>query len=463
MAQLAAVILAAGKGTRMKSRLPKVLHPIAGRAMVEYVIRAAQEAGVERSVLVVGHDAERVRAHLGDEVEYAIQPEQLGTGDAVAAARRLLADGPADVLVLYGDTPLLTAETLRALVGDHRMGGATLTFLSCAVPEPAGLGRVIRAAGGAVADIVEEREATPEQRLLREINCGVYCFRASWLWPNLDRLERRSGGEAYLTDLVRLAVAEGHRVRSVDLADPGESLGVNTRVQLAEAEAVIRHRIRRRIMLAGVTLVDPASTFVDDGVEIGEDSVLEPFTIVRGRSVIGEGCTIGPGAVLVNAAIGRSCRIVASTIEDSTVADGGSIGPYSHVRGGSCLADGVHLGNYAEVKNSRLGARTKMGHFSYVGDATVGADVNIGAGTVTCNFDGKEKHRTVIGERVFIGSDTMLVAPVVVGDGARTGAGAVVTRDVPPGRLAYGVPARLRDEKSHADPSAAEPGSTGRR
>jgi len=443
---LGAVVLAAGQGTRMRSRWPKVLHPLAGEPMVCHALLLAQALGAGPVVLVVGYGAEQVQEASADfDVAYALQEEQLGTGHAVLQALPHL-EGQVDrVLVFYADMPLLRAETLAHLVARHEETGATLTLLTVVNEDPMGFGRVLRDASGRVSAVVEERDCTPEQRAVRELNCGAYVFQAAWLWENLPRLEQnREKGEYYLTDLVGMASAQGEPVEAVRTEDVEEALGINNRVHLARAEAIMRHRINERWMLEGVTLVDPATTHIQASVTIGEDSVIWPNTFLLGKTAIGQGCEIGPGSWIVDSQVGDGCRVMASVLEEAVMEEGSNIGPFSHLRRGARLGPGVHVGNFAEIKNSRLGAGAKMGHFSYLGDAEVGPGANIGAGTITCNFDGERKHRTEIGEDAFLGSDTLLVAPVKVGKGARTGAGAVVTQDIPAGTLAYGMPAQVR-------------------
>ena len=437
------VILAAGQGMRMRSSLPKTLHPLAGRPMARWVLEAAREAGFRRCVVVVGPDSDDLRAALGDEIEYAVQPAPQGTGHAVAQAREAAGDAE-QVLVLNGDVPLITAETLTRLAGAHEEQAADLTFLTARVEEVGEYGRVERDVEGRVTGIVEapEREATASGPA--EINAGQYCFRADWLWSHLAAVSPSAGGEQYLTSLVPLAVQEGTALLPVLAGNSDEVGGVNDQVQLAQAETLLRERINRRHLLAGVSLIDPATTYIDCNVTIGGDTVVEPNTHLKGQTAVGKECRLGPNSTLRDAMIGDRCRIEASTVEEATLEEDVDVGPYSHLRPGSYLCAGVHIGNFAEVKNARLGRGVKMGHMSYIGDAEVGDETNIGAGTVTCNFDGREKQRTIIGKDVFIGSDTMLVAPVTLGDGARTGAGSVVTRDVPAGASAVGAPARTR-------------------
>ncbi len=444
MEDLAVVVLAAGQGTRMKSKTPKVLHRLAGKPMVCHVLDAVSVLDPSKVVLVIGHEGEQVRRALERSLEFVEQTEQMGTGHAVLRARPLL-EGMADhILVLYGDTPLLRGDTLQGLVDLHYRSGATITMLVAQAEDPRGYGRIIRV-DGEIRGIVEEQAATEEQKLLREINSGVYCFDAAWLWGHLPEVPLNEKGEYYLTDLIALAPAEGRVVRAFAVEDPDDAMGVNDRVQLAEAESLLQWRIRQQLMLSGVTMVDPGLVFVDADVVIGQDTVIYPGSFLRGRTRIGEGCVIGPNSYIEDSGIAAKCRIFASVVEGAVVDEGVSIGPFSHLRQGAHLAEGVHLGNFAEVKNSFLGHDTKQHHFSYIGDATVGKRVNIGAGTITCNFDAEtgEKHRTVIEDDVALGSDTMLVAPVRVGRGGETGAGSVVTKDIPPECLAVGVPAKV--------------------
>ena len=449
-----AIILAAGLGKRLRSKKPKALHPIAGRPMLLHVLAAVREAFTSAArdasyVAVVGHGAGQVKAVLDGNVRPVDQAEQLGTGHAVAQAEPAAKDS-AHLLVLNADVPLVSAETIAGLITRHLKANADLTFLTAVIDDPRGQGRVQRDADGRVTGIVEEADADEPTLAGSEVNVGVYCFRGDWLWPRLSRIERSAAGEYYLTDLIGMAVTDGSTVGAVAVADPVEALGINDRTQLAQAEAVVRERIRRRHMLAGVTIVDPATTYVDADVRIAMDTTLHPNTSLRGKTSVGEECEIGPDSQVIDSTLGARCRVVSSVVEQSTLEDGVDVGPFSHLRAGAHICSGVHIGNYAEVKNSRLGRNTKMGHFSYVGDAVVGEEVNIGAGTITCNFDGVRKHRTIIGDGAFIGSDTMLIAPVEVGAGARTGAGSVINHDVPPNGLAVGVPARIRRKKENS-------------
>ncbi|GHO42657.1 bifunctional UDP-N-acetylglucosamine diphosphorylase/glucosamine-1-phosphate N-acetyltransferase GlmU [Ktedonospora formicarum] len=466
----ATVVLAAGKGTRMRSKLHKVLHRLAGSPLLEHVLKAVEaipstpifaplraSVSTHRPVVVLGHESEQIEAAFGERCHYAIQEEQLGTGHAVLAAREAvdaLNPLPDTVLVCYGDTPLVHPDIFAGIVAEHILHKATITFLTARANGPSDFGRIVRDEQGNVQGIVEVKRATEQQLRITEINSGVYCFDRAWLWSALENLPRNPAGEYYLTDLIEIASQQGREIATVE-GTLDETIGINNRLQLAQAEQVLRQRILERHMYAGVTILDPATTYIDDEVEIGCDTVLLPNTILTGRTVIGAECSIGPSTTIDQSVVGSRCSIRNSVVEEATLEDDVRVGPFSHCRPGAHLASGVYLGNYAEVKNSYLGPQTQMHHFSYVGDATVGSGANISAGSITSNFDGKAKHRTIIGEGAFIGCDTTLVAPVTVGDRAYTGAGAVVNRDVPADTLVVGVPARfLRSLKQEEDASA---------
>ena len=438
-----AIILAAGQGTRMRSALPKVLHPLLGKPMICYSIETARRVTGEKPVAVIGHGAGAIQKEVGDEARYVLQEPQLGTGHAVQQAESLLREAGGQVLVFAADMPLLTTGTLSRLAEAQEANTGPITLLTLQAQDPRGFGRIVRDAAGQVAAIVEEAQANPEQLEIRELNASAYCFDADWLWDALPRIPLSPKGEYYLTDLVGIAVADGLPVQAFQVEDPSETIGINTRIHLAEAEALLRKRINQEWMLAGVSLIDPATTYIEPGVTIGRDTVVWPNTYLRGSTTIGEGCTLGPNSILRDTQVGSGCKVFSSVLEQAVLEDHVDIGPFGHLRKGAHLAAGVHMGNYGEVKNSYLGPGTKMGHFSYIGDATIGPNVNIGAGTITCNFgmDGK-KNPTEIGEGAFIGSDTMLVAPVKIGEGAATGTGSVVTKDVPDRTLVVGVPAR---------------------
>jgi bifunctional UDP-N-acetylglucosamine pyrophosphorylase / glucosamine-1-phosphate N-acetyltransferase len=393
-------------------------------------------------VVVIGKDGQELRDFLGDSARCVLQDPPMGTGHAVLQAKAGLLGKTDLVLVTYADMPLLRLETLSQLVEIQKKNPGPMTLLSVISVEPRGFGRLVRGPGGDVQAIVEEAAATPEQLSIRELNAGAYCFSAEWLWAALEQIPLSKKGEYYLTDTVGLAVKAGLPVQALVCEDLTEVIGINTRVHLAEAEAAMRMRINRMHMLAGVTIVDPDITYIEPGVTIGRDTVIWPNTYLRGKTSIGEDCTIGPNTIAKDTTIGDGCEILSAVMEKALVEDNVSIGPFARLRKGAHLCKGVHMGNFGEVKESTLGPGTRMGHFSYIGNATVGPDVNIGAGTITCNYDGVNKHPTEIGEGAFIGSDTMLIAPVKVGPRAKTGAGAVVTKDVEADTLVVGVPAK---------------------
>jgi bifunctional UDP-N-acetylglucosamine pyrophosphorylase / glucosamine-1-phosphate N-acetyltransferase len=441
--KVVAVLLAAGQGTRMKSDLPKVLHPLCGKPMLWHTLEAVKQASTEKPVVIVGHGAEQVRAFVGEMAICATQEPQLGTAHATLQAEPVLKDKADYVIVTYADMPLLRGEAFERLAKAQQENAGPLSLLTVIAEDPRGFGHIVRTAEGTVQAIVEEYVATPEQQAIRELNVGAYCFRADWLWDALHRIQKNpQKGEYYLTDAVELAVRDHLPVQAVLHDDLIETIGINTRVHLAEAEAAMRQRINREHMLNGVSMPDPASTYIDTGVSIGRDSMIMPNTYLHGATVIGEGSKIGPNAIIRDSTIGKRCKVLASVMDGAVLEDDVDIGPFARLRKGAHLAEHVHMGNFGEVKDSYLAPGVKVGHFSYIGNTTIGANTNIGAGTITCNYDGEKKNPTEIGEDVFIGSDTMLVAPVKVGAGARTGAGAVVTKDVPPDTLVVGVPAR---------------------
>ncbi len=441
--KVTAVLLAAGQGTRMKSDLPKVLHPLCGKPMLWHVLEALKSATTEKPVVVVGHSAEAVQKYLGDSADCVLQEPQLGTGHAAMQAEPLLKDKTDLVIVTYADMPLLRGETFQQLVETQRDNPGPLTLLTVIADDPRGFGRIVRNSDGTVRAIVEEYVATPEQQQIRELNVGAYCFRAGWLWDALHRIEKNpKKGEYYLTDIVEIAVRDNLPVQAVVHDDFIETIGINTRVHLSEAEAALRMRINCEHMLNGVSMMNPEVTYIDAGVKIGRDTIIMPNTFIHGNTEIGEGNVIGPNAIIRDTRIGNRCKILASVMEGAVLDDDVDMGPFARLRKGAHLKSHVHMGNFGEVKDSTLHEGVKMGHFSYIGNANIGANTNIGAGTITCNYDGEKKHPTEIGEDAFIGSDTMLVAPVKLGAGARTGAGAVVTKNVPEDTLVVGMPAR---------------------
>ena len=441
MTALTALVLAAGQSTRMRSRTSKVLHPCAGRPLLAWALDACAAVGA-RPVVVLGADSGGARELVPAGGIVAVQDPPRGTGDAVRVALDAIDEASGETYILYGDTPLLRGETLERLSALRREGGAVIAILTGAVGTDNAYGRIVRDGQGDVAGIVEARLATPAERLLPESNLGAYAVDLAWLRGAITRLRPNATGEIFFTDIVGLAIADGRTVAAHCTPDPTEGLGVNTRADLAAAEAAMRARIRERHLAAGVTFLDPASTTVDAGVEVAADVVIERGCVLEGATRIGTDSRIGPYAILRDTTIGERCRVEGSVLEQATLEDDVRVGPFSHLRPGAYLERGVAMGNFGEVKNARLRSGTKMHHFSYVGDAEIGERVNIGAGVITVNYDGVRKHRTTVGNDAFIGSDTLLRAPVTVGEGAATGAGAVVTKDVPPGMLAVGMPAR---------------------
>lgn len=441
--QCDALVLAAGLGTRMKSDLPKTLHELGGRALIVWSIEACRAATGRSPVVVVGPDIDRYRLVIGEEPGLVVQEERLGTGHAAMQAESAMKGKSDLVLVVHADMPLLRSETLKDLIATQEQHEGVLSLLAMHSESSRGFGRILRDAGGKVTGIIEEAHATPEQLAISELNMGAYCYRADWFWDSLSKLEKSPKGEYYLTDLVGLAVRQSSTIGCVHVTDESEAIGINTRAHLAEAETALRRRINHHWLEQGVTLLDPATTYISHEVNIGPGTVILPNTHLQGSTAIGESCRIGPNSIVRDTTIGDHCHVECSVLEEAVLEDDVHVGPFAHLRRGAHLCDRVHVGNFGEVKNSKLGPGAKMGHFSYVGDATVGREANIGAGTITCNYDGEKKHHTEIGDGAFIGSNTMLVAPVRIGKGARTGAGAVVTKDVPDYSVAVGAPARI--------------------
>ncbi|TDB38306.1 MAG: bifunctional UDP-N-acetylglucosamine diphosphorylase/glucosamine-1-phosphate N-acetyltransferase GlmU [Actinobacteria bacterium] len=431
----AALILAAGEGTRMKSSLPKVAHRILGIPLVRYVVDAAHDAGCDRVVVVTGHGAEVVEELLGDET-CVRQERQLGTGHAVMCADAALKGVSGSLVILSGDSPLLRASTIARLVEARETSRAAAVVLTTTLDDPTGYGRIVRDGAGALSAIVEHKDLGPSQLGITEVNTGTYCFDAEVLFEHLDRLGNANAqGEYYLTDMIALFRAEGLLVADIATDDPLETLGVNTRVQLAEAAKVLQRRINREHMLAGVTMTDPDLVWIAPTVSLGRDIVLEPMTMLAGATVIGDHCIIGPDSRITDSTVGVRVVVDSSVVLGSVIGDDASVGPRAYLRPGTVLEPRARAGTSVEIKNSVVGEGSKVPHLSYIGDATIGKGVNVGAGTITCNYDGARKHRTVIGDGAFIGSDTMLVAPVTVGEGAITGAGSAIAKDVPAGAL----------------------------
>jgi len=440
----------------MRSTRPKVLHTLAGRSMIAHVLAATEGAGASRAIVVLGHEAGAVRATLPAETLTVVQEPQLGTGHAVRVALDALSvdvkeEEEDTALILYGDMPLLRDATLRALRDAHARAPYPLTLLSAVAPDPAGYGRVLRDAGGRVTGVKEQKELAPNEEAVNEINVGVYCADLTWLRRAVGALPAHPDGEYYLPDLVSVALTTAAgtargvavvRLDEIDGAETDEAQGVNTRVQLAAAAAIVRARLNRDHMLAGVTIVDPATTYIEPSVVIGMDTTILPNTHLRGATRIGAGCVVGPDAEVVDSVVADDAHITRSVIEGARVGPRCHVGPFAHLRHNAVLTEDVHIGNYAEVKNSMIGPNSVSHHVSYIGDTTIGAHVNVGAGTITANYDGVRKNPTTIGDNVFVGVGTLLRAPVTLGDGSRTGAGAVVTRDVESGQTVAGVPAR---------------------
>ncbi len=437
MKNLASVILAAGKGTRMKSKIPKVLHRVAGSPMLSFPINVLKALKAGRVVVVIGHGAEEVRAEFKEEdISFCVQEEQLGTGHAVMMALKDLKGFEGDVLILSGDVPLITVETIKGLIDLHRKKAA-LTLVTTLLEDPNGYGRIVRDEKGAIKRIVEDKDCSPLQKKIKEVNAGIYLASSKFLNGNIKRIGRNNAqGEYYLPDLVDLAVSEGDRVEALVAAEPIEVMGINNRVELSRADAYMRRRVNNSLMLSGVTIVDPGATYIDYGASIGMDTVIYPGARISGESRIGSGCVIEEGARIDASQISDAAIVKSySVIESSRIGVGSSIGPFAHLRPGSVVGDGAHIGNFVELKKSAIGKGSKANHLSYIGDSIVGEGVNIGAGTITCNYDGVNKHQTTIEDGAFIGSDSQLVAPVKVGKGAYVGSGTTVTRDVPPGAL----------------------------
>lgn len=427
-----AIVLAAGQGKRMKSKLYKVLHPVCGKPMVGHVLQTVKEANCERTVVVVGHGAEAVQSYLGDGAEFVLQAQQLGTGHAVQMAEPLLGEESGTTVILYGDTPLVTADTIKSLLEIHTKNEAAATVLTAVVPNPQGLGRIIRDEAGNVLRIVEQKDCTPEQAAITEINTGMYCFDNKKLFQALAKVTNHNAqGEYYLTDVMEILKNAGETVGAYCTPDFAEGIGVNDRVGLGEAEALMRARIVRKHQINGVTIIDAAATYIEADVVIGSDTVIYPGTVLRGNTVIGEDCMIGPNADLTDTKVGNGVTVKQSVATEAIIGDECAVGPFAYLRPGAKLGTGVKIGDFVEIKNAELGEGTKVSHLAYVGDAKVGKDVNIGCGAITVNYDGYNKSLTEIGDRAFVGSNVNLIAPVKIGDGAYVVAGSTITQDVP--------------------------------
>ena len=440
MRDLGVIILAAGLGKRMKSSLPKVLHPLGGKPLLSYPLKTTRSLKPKRIAIVVGHAAEAVQQSFADSgVAWVLQESQLGTGHAVGCTRKIFEDFSGDLLILSGDVPLVSRNSLLGLLGHHHEQNAALTFLTASLDEPTGYGRVLRDDRGGLLGIVEERDASEQERKIREVNAGIYVASPRLLFAALEGLSNRNQqGEYYLPDVVRMALKNGQRIGTVHAEDPWEILGVNTREELAMMEKTFQEKINRKWMEAGVTLKDPATTYIEEGVMIGKDTFIGPNTHLSGKTVIGEQCRIDGSAYVTNARLGDEVHLRFSVVlTDCRIEEGAVIGPFAHLRPGTSLGRNVHIGNFVETKEANIGEGTKANHLTYLGDVTIGRETNIGAGTITCNYDGFQKYRTAIGDRVQVGSDSTLVAPIRLGDDVYVATATTVRHDVPAGALVY--------------------------
>lgn len=439
------ILLAAGNSTRMRSKLPKPLHTICGKPMISYPVESMRKAGIDNIVIVCSESSEKaLKGLFQDSVVYIKQIEALGTGHAVLQCASEVEGKYPNIVVMVGDAPLINSTTIQSLINKHTSSKSTLTILTATETVSQDMGRIERNSSGIIQKVIEPSSDLNAAHI-KEVNSGLYCFNAKWMWQALRKLSPEKNAEYYLTELVNMAVSDKKKIESFVSTNSAELMGVNDRVQLSFAEGLIRQNIREYWMREGVTMIDPTSTFIDAGVVMDIDITIHPNSYILGKTQIGQGTILGPGIIITDSIIGQKCKIISSTIESSTLESDIHVGPYSHIRPGTYIESQVHIGNFAEIKASRLAKGVKMGHFGFLGDATVGPNANLGAGMITCNFDGVAKHTTEIGANAFIGSDTMLVAPVKIGRNASTGAGSVVTKDVPAYRLAKGIPAKITE------------------
>lgn len=444
------VVLAAGQGTRMKSKLYKVMHPVMGRPMVGHVVNAALDAEASEVITITGFGADLVKDYLGNRSQYVYQEEQLGTAHAVEQAKDLLEGREGTTLVLSGDTPLLRAETLTQLMEEHEESNAKATVLTALADDPHGYGRVIRAEDGSVSNIVEEKDASPEEKAVQEINTGTYCFDNEELFKTIEKVDNDNAqGEYYLPDVIEILKANNEKIGAFQLENMDEALGVNNRVALSEASALMKQRINEKHMVNGVSLIDAANTYIEAGVQIGQDTVIEPGTYLKGNTVIGEDVIIGANSVIEDSELADGVEIHQSIIEGSTVGKGSDVGPHSHLRNGAELGENVHIGNYVEVKESTIGDDTKAGHHTYIGDAEVGKNINVGCGVVFANYNGKTKSKTIVGDNSFVGSNSNLVAPVELGENSFVAAGSTITEEVPDKALGIARSRQTNKEEFH--------------
>ena len=437
MGDTAIIIMAAGKGKRMKSNLPKVLHNLAGKPILNYVLDTVDQLKAKRKILIVGYKSDKIRELIGDKIEYVEQKEQLGTAHAVLQTKKLLSDFIGDVLILSGDVPFLTVKTLKKLLKYHQANNFCCTLVSAILKNPKCYGRIVRDKEGKIKRIVEDVDLSADKKKITEINSGIYCFNKEKLFQVLEKITTdNKQGEYYLTDTVEILLGEGLTIGNIIVKDYSEISGINDRLDLADASKKVYQKILQDLMAQGVTIVDTNSTFIEQGVKIGQDSIIYPFTIIEKSTKIGKNCIIGPNSHLIDSRIGKGVKVWASIIEDSNIEERAKIGPYAHLRPKTVIKKGAKIGNFVEVKKSTIGEDSKASHLTYLGDATIGKKVNIGAGTITCNYDGEKKYKTIIEDEVFIGSNNTLVAPVKLGKDSYTGAGSTITEDVPAGNLA---------------------------